>query len=59
MFHHGLEGQISRYAGALRYAELLPLKEAGVDYLASATSTRITALRAGCLTRFSRGQQRR
>jgi len=34
MFHHGLEGQISRYAGALRYAELLPLKEAGVDYLA-------------------------
>ncbi|MBD2111915.1 MULTISPECIES: metallophosphoesterase family protein [Cyanophyceae] len=34
MFHHGLEGQISRYAGALRYSELLPLKEAGVDYLA-------------------------
>ena len=34
MFHHGLEGQIARYAGALRYTELLPLKEAGVDYLA-------------------------
>jgi exonuclease SbcD len=34
LFHHGLEGQISRYAGALRYTELLPLKAAGVDYLA-------------------------
>jgi len=34
MFHHGLEGQIARYAGALRYSDLLPLKEAGVDYLA-------------------------
>jgi len=34
MFHHGLEGQISRYAGALRYENLLPLKQAGVDYLA-------------------------
>lgn len=34
MFHHGLEGQIARYSGALRYAELLPLKAAGVDYLA-------------------------
>jgi len=34
MFHHGLEGQISRYAGALRYTDLLPLKAAGVDYLA-------------------------
>ncbi len=34
LFHHGLEGQIARYAGALRYTELLPLKEAGVDYLA-------------------------
>ncbi|MEO1122818.1 MAG: exonuclease SbcCD subunit D [Cyanobacteria bacterium J06635_15] len=34
MFHHGLEGQIARYAGALRYREVLPLKEAGVDYLA-------------------------
>jgi DNA repair exonuclease SbcCD nuclease subunit len=34
MFHHGLEGQIARYAGALRYTELLPLKDAGVDYLA-------------------------
>ncbi|MEO1134903.1 MAG: DNA repair exonuclease [Cyanobacteria bacterium J06639_1] len=33
MFHHGLEGQIARYAGALRYDELLPLKQAGVDYL--------------------------
>ncbi|HEY9761304.1 MAG TPA: DNA repair exonuclease [Trichocoleus sp.] len=34
MFHHGLEGQIARYSGALRYSDLLPLKEAGVDYLA-------------------------
>lgn len=34
MFHHGLEGQIARYAGALRYKDLLPLKLAGVDYLA-------------------------
>ena len=34
MFHHGLEGQIARYSGALRYSELLPLKEAGVNYLA-------------------------
>lgn len=34
MFHHGLEGQVGRYAGALQYQELLPLKQAGVDYLA-------------------------
>lgn len=34
MFHHGLEGQIARYSGALRYGDLLPLKEVGVDYLA-------------------------
>lgn len=34
LFHHGLEGQIARYQGALRYNELLPLKEVGVDYLA-------------------------
>lgn len=34
MFHHGLEGQIARYQGALRYPEVLPLHEAGVDYLA-------------------------
>jgi DNA repair protein SbcD/Mre11 len=34
MFHHGLEGQIARYSGALRYQDFLPLKEAGVDYLA-------------------------
>ena len=34
LFHHGLEGQIARYQGALRYNDLLPLKEAGVDYLA-------------------------
>ncbi|MGJ3247964.1 MAG: metallophosphoesterase family protein [Elainellaceae cyanobacterium] len=34
LFHHGLEGQIARYAGALRYTEMLPLKQAGVDYLA-------------------------
>lgn len=34
MFHHGLEGQIARYQGALRYTDVLPLKQAGVDYLA-------------------------
>jgi DNA repair exonuclease SbcCD nuclease subunit len=34
LFHHGLEGQIARYRGALRYDDLLPLKEVGVDYLA-------------------------
>ncbi len=34
MFHHGLEGQIARYSGALRYQDFLPLKAAGVDYLA-------------------------
>jgi len=34
LFHHGLEGQIARYQGALRYADLEPLKTAGVDYLA-------------------------
>lgn len=34
MFHHGLEGHIARYAGALRYSDVLPLKQAGVDYLA-------------------------
>jgi DNA repair protein SbcD/Mre11 len=34
MFHHGLEGQIARYSGALRYAEVEPLKDVGVDYLA-------------------------
>jgi DNA repair protein SbcD/Mre11 len=34
LFHHGLEGQIARYQGALRYTDLLPLKAAGVDYLA-------------------------
>lgn len=34
MFHHGVEGQIARYTGALRYSDLLPLKQAGVDYLA-------------------------
>ncbi|MBE9029701.1 DNA repair exonuclease [filamentous cyanobacterium LEGE 11480] len=33
LFHHGLEGQIARYQGALRYDDLLPLKEVGVDYL--------------------------
>ena len=33
LFHHGLEGQIARYSGAIRYGELLPLKEAGIDYL--------------------------
>ncbi|MBT9315368.1 metallophosphoesterase family protein [Leptothoe spongobia] len=33
LFHHGLEGQIARYSGALRYRDLLPLKEVGVDYL--------------------------
>jgi DNA repair protein SbcD/Mre11 len=34
LFHHGLEGQIARYQGALRYVDLLPLRQAGVDYLA-------------------------
>lgn len=34
LFHQGLEGQIARYQGALKYNDLLPLKEAGVDYLA-------------------------
>ena len=34
LFHHGLEGQIARYSGALRYGEVMPLKKAGVDYLA-------------------------
>ncbi|MGB8698658.1 MAG: metallophosphoesterase [Thermosynechococcaceae cyanobacterium] len=34
MFHHGLEGHIARYSGALRYQDFAPLKEAGVDYLA-------------------------
>ncbi|WP_421654532.1 metallophosphoesterase family protein [Leptothermofonsia sp. ETS-13] len=34
MFHHGVEGQIARYQGALRYSDLLPLKQARIDYLA-------------------------
>ncbi len=34
LFHHGLEGQIARYAGALRFADIKPLQKAGVDYLA-------------------------
>ncbi|MEM9213899.1 MAG: DNA repair exonuclease [Cyanobacteria bacterium P01_F01_bin.150] len=34
MLHHGLEGHVARYAGALRYEELLPLRDAGTDYLA-------------------------
>lgn len=34
LFHHGLEGQIARYQGALNYKDLLPLQAAGVDYLA-------------------------
>ena len=34
MFHLGLEGQIARYSGALRYREMLPLQQAGIDYLA-------------------------
>ncbi|WP_346291793.1 exonuclease SbcCD subunit D [Sphaerothrix gracilis] len=34
MFHHGLQDQVARYAGALRYEEVRPLKTAGVDYLA-------------------------
>ncbi|MEM8610960.1 MAG: metallophosphoesterase [Cyanobacteria bacterium P01_H01_bin.105] len=33
LFHHGLEGQIARYSGALRYNDLIPLKTAGVNYL--------------------------
>ncbi|MGK7912675.1 MAG: exonuclease SbcCD subunit D [Synechococcus sp.] len=34
MFHHGMEGQVARYSGALKYGEILPLREAGIDYLA-------------------------
>ncbi|WP_088893834.1 metallophosphoesterase family protein [Leptolyngbya ohadii] len=34
LLHHGMEGQIARYQGALRYSDVLPLKQAGVDYLA-------------------------
>ncbi len=34
MFHHGLEGHVARYAGALRYQDFLPLQAAGVNYLA-------------------------
>jgi DNA repair exonuclease SbcCD nuclease subunit len=34
MFHHGLQGHIARYQGALDLKTLLPFKEAGVDYLA-------------------------
>lgn len=34
LLHHGLEGQIARYQGALRYSDLLPLQHAGIDYLA-------------------------
>jgi DNA repair exonuclease SbcCD nuclease subunit len=34
LFHQGLEGQVARYTGAIRYTEILPLKQAGVDYLA-------------------------
>ena len=34
LLHHGLEGQIARYEGALRYSEVLPLHHAGIDYLA-------------------------
>lgn len=34
LFHHGLEGQIARYQGALRYDDVLPLRESGIDYLA-------------------------
>lgn len=34
LLHHGMEGQIARYAGALRYRDILPLREAGIDYLA-------------------------
>lgn len=34
LLHHGMEGQIARYQGALRYSDVLPLRQAGVDYLA-------------------------
>ncbi|NJL22813.1 MAG: exonuclease SbcCD subunit D [Leptolyngbyaceae cyanobacterium SM1_3_5] len=34
MLHQGMEGQISRYSGALHYSEVLPLRSAGVSYLA-------------------------
>ncbi|MEM1685026.1 MAG: DNA repair exonuclease [Thermostichales cyanobacterium SZTDM-1c_bins_54] len=34
LLHQGLEGQIARYEGALRYQDLLPLHQAGITYLA-------------------------
>lgn len=34
MFHTGLEGYLDHYSGALSHHQLLPFKEAGVDYLA-------------------------
>ena len=34
MFHHGMDGQIARYSGALRLEAVNPLREAGVEYLA-------------------------
>lgn len=34
LLHHGLEGEIARYSGALKYSELQPLREAGIHYLA-------------------------
>lgn len=34
MLHQGMDGFIARYSGALKYGDVLPLKQAGVDYLA-------------------------
>lgn len=34
MFHTGLEGYLDHYSGAVTHHQLLPFKEAGVDYLA-------------------------
>lgn len=34
MFHSGLEGYLDHYSGALSHRQLMPLKDAGVHYLA-------------------------
>lgn len=34
LLHHGMDGQIARYEGALRYGDVLPLQQAGIHYLA-------------------------
>ncbi len=51
LFHHGVEGQIARYSGALRYEDLLPLREAGVNYLALGHIHKYYELENWCLIR--------